>query len=197
MTKHTIIFIGRSGCGKGTQARLLMTRINLEDIEKSQILYVETGEKFREFIRKDTYSAQISKKIYDEGTLQPIFLACLNWGDVLLSELDANMHLVFDGAPRALVEAQVLDTAMDFYKRDNITVIHINVSRSWSEERLLSRGRMDDQTLTKINKRLDWFDRDVQPAIEYYKQNPKYKFIEVNGEQTIDAVQNEIVRKMR
>ena len=195
MNLHTIIFIGRSGCGKGTQASVLMDHIHSRDLEKQQILYVETGEKFREFIRRDTYSAKLSKKIYEEGTLQPIFLACLNWGDVLLSELNENMHLVFDGAPRALTEAEVLHTALEFYSRENPTVIHINVSRKWSEERLLSRGRSDDQTLTKINRRLDWFDNDVMPAIEYYKNNKNYRYIEVNGEQTIEEVSREMLQK--
>lgn len=195
MNLHTIILIGRSGCGKGTQAALLRDRIHKEDPEKRQILYVETGDKFRHFIEKDTFSAHLSKKIYDSGALQPAFLAGLMWGDVLLEELDENMHLVFDGAPRSRPEAEMLSTALDFYERTDITVIHIEVSRKWSEEKLLARGRRDDTSLQKINKRLDWFDKDVVPALEYYKKNPKIRYIEVSGEQSIEQVHADIVAK--
>ena len=190
---HTVIFIGRSGSGKGTQAGLLKDRITKHDLDKRQILYVETGQKFREFIRGTSYSAHLSEKIYENDARQPDFLACLMWGGMLLEELEDNMHLVVDGAPRSLIEAQILNTAFDFYKRENITVIHIAVSRKWSEDRLLARGRLDDTSLSKINKRLDWFDKDVVPALEYFKSLKGYKFIEVNGEQPIEKVHSDIV----
>jgi adenylate kinase family enzyme len=103
------------------------------------------------------------------------------------------MHLVLDGTPRSLPEARVLTSAMDFFEREEPKVIYINVSRPWSEEKLLARGRADDRTLEKINKRLDWFDKDVVPAVEFFRTNPQYKFIEVNGEQTIEKVHSDII----
>ncbi len=195
MNLHTVIFIGRSGCGKGTQADLLKTRIHERDINKQHILYVETGEKFRQFIRGSSFSSKLSKKIYESDTLQPAFLATLMWGGILLDELEENMHLFIDGAPRSLPEAKTLDTAMKFYQREKPTVIHINVGRKWSEERLLARGRMDDANLSKIDKRLDWFDEQVVPALKYYEENSDYRYIEVNGEQTIEQVFDELVEK--
>ena len=190
---HTIIFIGRSGCGKGTQADLLKNRIARFDEEKQQILYVESGEHFRKFIRGENFSSKLSKKIYDVDERQPDFLACYIWSTVLINELEDDMHLVFDGAPRALDEAEILTSALKFYKRKSPAVIYINVSRKWSEERLLARGRKDDLNLSKIDKRLDWFDKDVMPAVEYFRQNPYYRFFEINGEQTIEQVHAEIV----
>ncbi|OHA91028.1 MAG: hypothetical protein A2758_01415 [Candidatus Zambryskibacteria bacterium RIFCSPHIGHO2_01_FULL_49_18] len=190
---QTVIFIGRSGCGKGTQADLLKNRIARFDEEKRQILYVESGEHFRKFIRGENFSSKLSKKIYDVDERQPDFLACWMWTNILINELDENMHLVFDGAPRALDEAEILTSALKFYKRKSPAVIYINVSRKWSEERLLARGRKDDLNLSKIDKRLDWFDKDVIPAVEYFRQNPYYRFFEINGEQTIEQVHAEIV----
>jgi adenylate kinase family enzyme len=193
---HTIIFIGRSGCGKGTQADLLKDRIAHYDTEKRPILYVESGDKFREFIRGEGFSSKLSKAIYDKDERQPDFLACLMWGNMLLDELEDNMHLVLDGAPRALSEALLMSTAFDFYKRENPVVIYLNVSRRWSEDRLLGRGRADDRSLQKINKRLDWFDRDVIPAVDFFREDPRYKFLEINGEQTIEKVHADIVNRM-
>ena len=190
---HTVIFIGRSGCGKGTQADLLKNRIVRLDPDKNQILYVETGEHFRSFIRSKGYSSELSKEIYDKDERQPDFLACWMWSKMLVEELGPDMHLVFDGAPRSHSEAILLSTALKFYQRTSPTVIYIDVGRKWAEERLLSRGRQDDKTLAKITKRLDWFEADTWPAVEYFKTNSLYRFLEINGEQSIEKVHSDII----
>jgi len=190
---HTFILIGRSGCGKGTQADLLKERIHRQDEAKRPILYVETGEHFRQFIRGTSYSSQLSKKIYASDERQPDFLACWMWSNLLIQEMGPDMHVVFDGAPRSRVEGELLTTVLKFYSREKPTIIYLNVSRRWSEEKLLTRGRLDDISLSKIDKRLDWFDTDVVPAIEYFRQNPFYRVIEINGEQPIAHVHRDIV----
>ncbi len=195
MDLHTVIFIGRSGCGKGTQADLLKNRIHKQDPEKRQILYVETGEKFRGFIRGGSFSSRLSKKLYDADLLQPNFLGCFMWSTQLIEELQEDMHLIFDGAARTLPEAEILTTALKFYERERPTLIYLNVSRKWSENRLLSRGRTDDQSIAKITKRLNWFDKDVLPSVEHFKHDPYYRFIEVNGEQPIEKVHADIITK--
>jgi len=88
-----------------------------------------------------------------------------------------------------------LDSAIRFYKRKDPVVIYLNVSREWSIQRLLNRGRSDDD-IEQINKRLDWFDEDVIPAIDYLKNNSTYNFIDINGEQTIEEVFREIEQKI-
>ncbi len=190
---HTIIFIGRSGSGKGTQAGLLKDWIKENDKENRQILYVETGDHYRKFVGSKTFSAKLANAVYENDELAPDFIGCWLWGDVLINELEENMHLVFDGASRTLLEAQVLSSALKFYKREKPTVIYINVSNKWSDDRLLGRGRADDRSLSKINKRLKWFDDEVLPAIEYFKKNKAYRFIEVNGEQKVEKVHSDIV----
>ena len=190
---HTIIFIGRSGCGKGTQAGLLKNRIADLDPDNRQILYVETGDHYRSFVRSKSFSAKLANDMYEKGELAPDFIGCWLWGNVLIEELEENMHLVFDGASRSLLEAQVLTSALKFYKRDKPTVIYIDVSNKWSDERLLARGRQDDSSLSKINKRLKWFDDEVMPAIEYFRTNPLYRFLEINGEQSAEKVHADII----
>lgn len=192
---HTIIFIGRSGCGKGTQAQLLKDRIHKHDHDNRHILYVETGEHFRRFIREDGYSSKLSEELYENDERQPDFLACYMWANMLIEELGPDMHLVFDGAPRAHSEAVLLTTALKFYKREKPIVVYLNVGRKWAEERLLSRGRSDDKSISKITKRLDWFELDTWPAVEYFKTNNMYRFLEIDGEQTIEKVHQDIVSK--
>ncbi|HEY4528610.1 MAG TPA: nucleoside monophosphate kinase [Candidatus Paceibacterota bacterium] len=190
---HTVIFIGRSGCGKGTQAALMRERITREDGKR--ILYVETGDHFRQFIRGKGYSSGLSRKIYEQDIRQPDFLACWIWSNMLIGELREDMHLVFDGAPRARDEAEILTSALDFYKREKPAVIYLDVSRQWSEEKLLKRARIDDLNLEKIDKRLDWFDEKVLPVLEYFKREPYYRFLEINGEQSIEKVHSDIVAR--
>jgi adenylate kinase family enzyme len=167
--------------------------IRSQDPDKRQILYVETGDRFRRFIRSSGYSQSLSKQLYDTDARQPDFLACYMWAGMLVDELGEDMHLVFDGAPRAHSEAVLLSTALQFYKREKSVVIYLNVGRKWAEERLLARGRQDDRALQKIDKRLDWFERDVWPAIEYFKTNSLYDFVEINGEQSIEKVHKDIL----
>lgn len=190
---HTVIFIGRSGCGKGTQADLFKNRVMRLDPDKRQILYVETGERFRNFIKGESFSSNLSKKSYERDERQPDFLACWMWASMLIEKLLPDMHLIFDGAPRSHSEAILLSTALKFYERAPPTIIYIRVGRKWSEDRLLNRGRLDDKTILKINKRLDWFEEDTWPAIEYFKTNEPYRFIEVNGEQPIEKVHTDII----
>ncbi|MDP3763078.1 MAG: nucleoside monophosphate kinase [bacterium] len=189
---YTVIFIGRSGCGKGTQADLFKNRIARLDPGR-QILYVETGEHFRKFIRSEGFSSELSRKINEEDKRQPDFLACWMWAGMLVEELMPDMHLIFDGAPRSLPEAVVISTAMKFYEREKPAVIYLNVSRKWSEDRLLSRGRTDDSSISKITRRLNWFDEETLPAIEYFRNSKLYQLIEVNGEQPIEKVHADIV----
>lgn len=195
MHPQTFIFIGRSGCGKGTQAQLLMEYIKHHDTAKRPICYLESGARFRDFIQGSSYSSTLSKKIYERAERQPDFLAISMWSQLLIENLTGEEHLVMDGAPRSLPEAMALDTAFDFYNR-KVNVVFLNVSREWSRKRLIERGRSDDVTLEKIEKRLEWFDADSMPAVEYFRKNLRYNLIELNGEQGKDQVHEELVRRI-
>jgi adenylate kinase len=194
MTPKTFILIGRSGSGKGTQARLLQEYLN--EIDKdTPVFYLETGAEFRKFLKGETYSSNLSRKIYEEGDLQPSFLAIRIWAEKFVNNLTGNEHIIIDGTPRQLREAHILESALDFYKKNDVYIIFPNVSRKWSEEHLLSRGRTDDDP-EEIKRRLDWYDEKVTPAIEYFKNNSKFNFLDINGEQTIQEVRDEIIKKL-
>jgi len=194
MKNQTFIFIGRSGCGKGTQIDLLSERLK-KDTPDIGINYISTGKDLRKFWAEEGYSQTLSKEIVENGDLQPEFLVTYLWGKDLVEDMKGNEHLILDGTPRRLNEAEVLDSAIRFYKRENPIVIYMNVSREWAIDRLMGRGRADD-TVEGVSKRLDWFDRDVIPAIEYLKNNSTYKFLDINGEQTIEEVNKEIMEKV-
>jgi adenylate kinase len=194
MQPQTFIFFGPSGCGKGTQAKLLQEELEKKDPGR-KILYIETGQKFRELAEKDSYTGREVKKILEEGILAPVFLPIWIWTGILMENANGNEHIFMDGMSRKIEEAYILDSAIKFYKRENPTVVSIEVSDKWATERLLGRGRNDD-TEEEIKNRLGFYHKDVIPVIEYFKNDPYYKFIPINGEQTIEEVHQELMQKV-
>ena len=192
---ETFIFLGRSGCGKGTQALLLKDYLAANDPEKRPVFYLESGAQFRNFISQSNYTAKLSRTVMESGALQPSFLAVHIWTHLMIEQMDETKHLIVDGTPRLLDDTKIFDSAMRFYGRQAPTLVYMNVSNDWSRARLAGRGRSDDSSSADVEKRLAWFDTDVMPTIDYFRNNPMYKFIEINGEQTIEDVQKEIIAK--
>lgn len=196
MDLQTFIFIGRSGCGKGTQVELLRKYIEEHDAEKRSIYHLETGARFRDFLSKEGYSNKLAREIAEKSELQPSFLAISMWSNNFLENLKGDEHVFIDGTPRTLPETYILETALNFYKRGRAKVIYINVSRKESEERLIARGRNDDKKTGDIEKRLNWFDSDVVPAVMYLSQSKNQDFYDIDGEQSIEDVHKEIITKI-
>ena len=159
------------------------------------MLYIQGGGEFREFIKGESATQKISRKLYEEDKLQPEFLSVYMWINVLVKKYLGTQHLIFDGAPRRKHEAGVLDSIFDFYGLTSPYVINIDVSEEWATERLSARHRQDDKS-EDIKKRLAWYLTDVVPAIDFYKNNPKYTFIQVNGERSIEDIHKEIIEKI-
>jgi adenylate kinase len=191
---QTFIFMGRSGCGKGTQGKLLEEKLRALDPEHD-ILYLESGDIFRTFIKGNNYSQKLSREVYESGALQPEFLAVWAWASLMVENMGGKEHLILDGMPRKLREAHVLDSALNFYNRGRVHIVYINVSREWSKDRLLARGRLDDNH-DDVEVRLNWFDHDVLPAVNYFKDHGEYNFHDINGEQSIDKVHAEVLKKL-
>lgn len=188
--RKSFIFIGPSGSGKGTQAKKLLSYLK-EQGEAQEPCYIEAGKEFRTFIEEDGFVQNISKEVYGMGKRQPDFLAVYMWANILIRRFNGQESTVFDGTPRSLTEAKVLDTALRFLRMEKVYVITLSLSREVARERLTARGRHDDDPYG-IEKRLDWFEEDVIPAIEYYKKHPSHTFIEVNGEEERDVVWGKI-----
>jgi adenylate kinase len=186
--------MGRSGCGKGTQAKLLMDYLQMNSDRK--ITYVETGERFRSFIKEQGHSSELSREIAETGGLQPEFLAVWNWASLFVESVSGDEHLILDGMPRRIREAHVLDSAMSFYKRTMPLVIHIETSKEWSKRRMMERKRADD-TEEDIERRLGWFDTEVTPIFEFYERDRNYNYIVINGEQRPEDVHEELIAKFK
>ncbi len=194
MQKQFFIFIGRSGCGKGTQAELLKKELESKGVEN--VVHITTGDGFRAFAKQDTYVSSLSRKVNELGELQPEFLAVYNWANIFIQTLKGGETILLDGAPRKPFEVHVLHSAITFLGYEKPIVIYVDVSEGWSKERLLARGREDDKEIEDIDRRLSWFETEVLPTLDVYLHDPRYKVLHINGEQTIEEVHAEIVKKL-
>ncbi len=195
---QAFIFLGRSGCGKGTQVDLV--KKYLDENTGLKTLYIETGTYFRNLLKTGSYTAELTKDIVNTGGLMPSSMAIDMWMSHLIENFNGKENIIFDGVSRRIGEAAELHDALKFYKLSGYKVIYMNVSRRWATEKLLGRakqeGRLDDQ-IEGINKRQDWFEKDIMPVIEYYKQlGDGCEFLEINGEQIVEKVYEEIMKKV-
>ena len=187
---QAFIFMGRSGCGKGTQADFIFK--HLCEIEKScKTLHVETGAFLREFVKGDTDTEKLTKKVIESGGLMPEAIVVGLWVNYLFKNFTGKENIVFDGCPRKLHEAMLLDSALKFYGIEKPFVIYINVGEKWAEDRLSVRARKDDSA-EGVQRRMKWFETEVMPTIEYFRNSHNFRFIEVNGEKSIEDVHQDI-----
>jgi len=192
--KTAFIFFGASGSGKGTQAKLL--KKYLEENDSRKIAYIETGNRFRTFSDKEGYLPSKISETVNSGGLLPVFLSVWNWGNAFFEQLENDMHIVLDGSPRRQLELPVLESALDFLNYDEVHIISLDVPREILVDRLSNRDRKDDDT-EQINRRLDWFMSEVQPMLDYYSENPRYKFHDIDGSKTVEQIQEEILTKIK
>lgn len=195
MRRHTFIFIGASGSGKGTQVSLLIDEIKKRD-PRTPVRYLQTGQLFREFIKGDSYAARAAREAVERGDLLPTFVAMWMWSDYFIKHITGAEHLIIDGSPRTVEEVHHLDIALKFFDRKRPTVMYINVSKEWATARMLERatkeGRSDD-TKESIDRRLRWFEQNVIPAVNVYRRDRDYDFYEIDGERTVSEVHTEIM----
>jgi adenylate kinase family enzyme len=195
MQEYTIIFIGKSGAGKGTQISRLFDY--LKEKGETNISYLEAGQSLRDFIASDTYTSKLAKAGNQGGKLQPGFLAVWAWANKMIRDFTGQKIVCVDGAPRKLNEAYILDEMFDFYNRENRIVMHLNVTDEWARERLKDRGREDDLRSESVDSRLEWFAQNSKEILAYFEQTGKYKIITIHGEQQIDQVHADIVNALQ
>lgn len=198
MSPQTIICIGRSGSGKGTQVKLLQELLKSQNAIIPSI-HIETGHYFRAYIEEEnSLAAQLAKEVYLEGKRQPDFLAISMWGYVMCKDYTGIEHLMFDGTPRSIAEARIIEDALSFFNRfdeskfEKPKVIFLDVPAQWSIERMKERGRIDDQTKEQVELRSNWYESEVMGAIEFFKTNPKFEFIHILGDKSIKEVGDDI-----
>lgn len=208
-----IIIFGRSGSGKGTQAKLLLKEFGFN--------YVASGDLLRARIKKNDFSGKKLKKVLDKGDRAPSFLVFRIWSQIIanMREKINKNGLVIDGSPRTLSEAEFIDELLEWYQWSDVRVILLDISEQEAFDRLTKRrickkcGRLipwvgDFRTLKVCDKcggqliirhddkpgvikeRMAYYRKDVVPAVEYYKKHGR--LIKIDGEKSIEDVYYDI-----
>lgn len=191
--KQAFIFFGASGSGKGTQARLLKEYLLKNDSRK--VSHIETGSRFRKLSDNKSFLAKKITETIDAGGLLPAFLSVWNWTNAFFEELEEDTHVIMDGSPRRYNELSILESALNYFDYETIHIIYLKVSNELLVERLLKRDRKDDD-ISGIEKRLSWFMSEVEPMVKYYENNSRYCFHLVDGNQSIEDIQKDLLKRV-
>lgn len=193
MQGQTFIFFGIAGSGKGTQVKLLMDVLKARD--GKEIVYGYPGNEYRKIIESDTQTSSLVKTILHNGGLQPDFLTNSIFIDILSKNIGLDKHLIADGYPRRIAQSECFEEAMKFYKRENIKIIYLEVSKEEVVKRMKLRARHDD-TEEGMAQRFDEYVNNVVPAMDYFKGKDGYEIHTINGEQTVEAVHQDIIKAL-
>lgn len=190
---YTILFIGPQGSGKGTQIELLSKVLKTVDPERRAV-DIQTGRRFRALSAKsEGYTERKIHETLDSGILQPLFLSVALWGDAFHHHVDSECHILIDGFPRVIPEAEVLESALSFYERGHLTIVNLETSDDIVRERMIKRARPDD-TSDSIEARLVGYQTETLPVLAYYKERMHTTIVNCDGDRTIEEVHAEILK---
>jgi adenylate kinase len=215
----SIILFGRAGSGKGTQAELLAKKFKLE--------HFSSGEALRQRQKIEDFTGKKLKEVMNRGEWVPESTVCKIWMDKL-EEFKGKRNFkgwVYDGGPRFMLEAKLLDIALRWYEwHKNKKSILIHISKKEAFNRLTKRRQCKkckrlipwigdfkklkkcdncsgelmyrpDDKPSAIRKRLEEFEDHIVPVINYYKNQDRV--IEINGEQSIKNVFKDISKALK
>lgn len=174
--KNIVIF-GAPGSGKGTQSNMMIEYYGLE--------HISTGEVLRNEIKKGTELGKTAQSFIDKGNLVPDDLMVNILAKVYDSYGRGHKGVIFDGFPRTIPQAEVLEQMLQERGDHIAAMIELDVPEDELMTRLIQRGqesgRADDNEET-IRKRLLVYHSQTQPLIEWYKQKGLHHHINGSGD---------------
>jgi len=164
-----LVLFGPPGAGKGTQAAKL--------IEKYSLVHLSTGDILRGEMAAGTDLGKQAKSLIEKGELVPDHIVI----GMIASKLDQHRSaagFIFDGFPRTTAQAEALDKMLAERGMKVSGMIALEVEKQELINRLLNRGktsgRADDQDVNIIENRINVYNRETAPVIEFYRKQGKY-----------------------
>lgn len=201
-----IILMGCPGAGKGTQSAKLQEYFHLR--------HISTGDVLRAEIASGSMLGKQIAGIINKGNLVPdeMMIAML---ENIVKNTDKG--IIFDGFPRTVAQAEVLDAMMRRLQREITKVVMINLPENEVVGRISSRRQCKkcgeilhitsaqedvcphcggelytrpDDTPARVKHRLEIYHKDTLPVKNYYQNSGKY--VEINGDQSPEKVFEDI-----
>ncbi|GMT48380.1 MAG: adenylate kinase [bacterium] len=197
-----IVLLGAPGAGKGTQAKKL--------VEKYGIPQISTGDILRKAVADGTTLGKEAKSCMDKGELVPDSVV-IGLVKERLTRDDCKKGFILDGFPRNTAQAEVLDKVLDETNIPLQVALCVDVDMDILMKRLTGRrtcrqcGQMyniyfsspqkegvcdkcggelyqrDDDKEETIRRRLEVYEAQTAPLIEYYKNKGILKTVEGTG----------------
>lgn len=211
-----VVLLGAPGAGKGTQAAKMSQDFSLP--------HVSTGDIFRKAVADGTPLGLEAKRYMDAGDLVPDEVT-IGIVKERLAQPDCAAGFILDGFPRTVPQADALEAALSSMGTALDAVILVDVPKSALVDRLTSRrqcracGRIynvhgdmpldpdvcgecggevyqrADDTVETVTNRLDVYERNTQPLIDYYRTKGLLRTID--GDRDVDAVFDDISAVLR
>jgi adenylate kinase len=159
-----MVLLGPPAAGKGTQARRLVGRYGG--------VHIDTGDILRANAERDTELGRRAKAYMERGELVPDEVVI----DTVLdrvAEIDCAHGFALDGFPRTVAQAEALDRHLDELGRPLDATVSLEVDEDELRRRLAERAReqdrADDEDEQAIHQRLELFQRETEPLVDYYR----------------------------
>jgi len=205
-----IVFLGAPGAGKGTQAKTLA--------QKKNLTHLATGDLLRAEVAGATELGLAAKAFMDRGDLVPddVMIGMIS-GRLESPNSDG---VLLDGFPRTVAQAEALDEALTAVNTNVDRSIFFKVSENELVRRLAGRAtcpdcqrpyhdafnkpqntdkcddcdtdlvRRDDDKPEAVRNRLKVYATQTTPVLDHYQEVGN--LVEVDGEQSINAVQEDL-----
>jgi adenylate kinase len=165
---RTILLFGAPGAGKGTQGKILGTIPNFfhcacGDVFRSLRIDNELGRTFLE------YSSR-GELVPDEATIR-LWRNSIQGSQSLGHFNPQKDTLVLDGIPRNAEQAGMLTEALDVRAVFYLTCPDFNKLVERLQRRALRENRLDDANLNVIRHRLETYESETKPVLDFYGKN--------------------------
>ena len=165
MSYRTILLFGAPGSGKGTQGKILGTVPNFfhcacGDVFRSLKTNSTIGETFLE------YSSR-GQLVPDEPTIQ-LWREFINASTKTGRFQPDQDTLVLDGIPRNEAQAEILKETLNVVAIFYLRCAHVDQLTERLQKRALKENRLDDANIDVIRTRLETYERESKPVLDYY-----------------------------
>ena len=180
-----MVLVGPPAAGKGTQAGRLVDRFGG--------VHIATGDILRSNADRGTELGRTASRYMDRGELVPDDVMI----DMVLERLgegDCAGGFVLDGFPRTVPQAEALGKRLEELGRPLDAVVSLQVGEDELRERLAARAeeqdRAEDDDEGAIRRRLELFDRETEPLLDFYDGEGLLVSVEAEGD--VDEVNGRI-----
>ena len=180
-----IVLVGMPGAGKGTQGRRLALELDVP--------HVAMGALVRGVAREETPFGFQAKLFMERGDLVPDSLVLEILARRFAADDVRRRGFVLDGFPRTIEQAVALDALLGSRPVD--IVIELVVRTDTAQERLRSRGRLDDVDRA-VTRRIDDFVQRTTPLLEWYRERADAEVWAIDGERDEVDVSRELLGRI-